>query len=304
MASHATSDSYLEQVNRAIDYIIAHLDRPLRLQDVAEVTSISPFHFHRVFQALVGETPAEFSRRLRLEKALKLMAYARRGSLTGIALSCGFSSSSDFSRSFKRHFGTAPRSFDIEAWLQQHGEALTAVVQEATHHVRALPPRENLSAFQVTLREMPARQVAYIRVSRPYQGSRVIEATRRLMAWARRHGLAQGQWLGYQWDHPGITDLKDCRYYVAVEAAEFTPQGEIGRFQFPPMLVAQVEIRGNIDRELQALHWLYGTWLPRSRYVPDDHPGFESWIGLPFAHGTDYFEIHIQLPVRRVKGEG
>jgi AraC family transcriptional regulator len=98
--------------------------------------------------------------------------------------------------------------------------------------------------------------------------------------------------------------LEDCQYYVAVEvpAARLTPKawgGEIGRFRFPPMVVAQVEVRGGIDLELRALQWLYGTWLPRSGYVPDDQPCFEAWIGRPFAHGMEHFEIHAQLPVRR-----
>jgi AraC family transcriptional regulator len=65
------------------------------------------------------------------------------------------------------------------------------------------------------------------------------------------------------------------------------------------MRVAQVEVRGGIDLEIRALQFLYGTWLPRSGYVPDDHPGFEAWIGRPFAHGMEYFELFAQLPVRR-----
>jgi len=80
-------------------------------------------------------------------------------------------------------------------------------------------------------------------------------------------------------------------YHVAVEAERFVPRGEIGRFRFPPMTVAQVELR--------ALQWLYGTWLPRSGYVPGDQPGFEAWIGRPFAHGTEYFELYAQLPIER-----
>jgi AraC family transcriptional regulator len=65
------------------------------------------------------------------------------------------------------------------------------------------------------------------------------------------------------------------------------------------MIVAQVEVRGGIDLELRALQWLYGTWLPRSGYVPDDQPGFEAWIGRPFAHGTEHFELYAQLPITR-----
>ena len=162
-----------------------------------------------------------------------------------------------------------------------------------------LPPRHNPDKFSVRIRDMSARSVAYIRVSRPYQGDAVVRAAQRLVAWAERQGLANGQWLGYQWDNPEITSLEDCRYHVAVEAERFTPKGEVGRFRFPPMVVAEVEIRGGLDLELRALQWLYGSWLPRSGYVPDDHPCFEAWIGRPFAHGTEYFELHIQLPIRR-----
>jgi AraC family transcriptional regulator len=296
-----TSASYVERVNRAIDHIVAHLHEPLRLRTVARAAMLSPFHFHRVFQALVGETPAEFVKRLRLEKALGLMARPRPPSLTAIALACGFSSSSDFSRSFKQRFGVAPRVFDVSAWRKDHGDVLEAKVHRAVEarHLRRLPPRQNPDKFRVAIRDLPARNVAYIRVARPYQGDAVLKAAERLVAWAERQGLADGQWLGYQWDNPEITALEDCRYYVAVEAERFTAKGDVGRFRFPPMTVADVEIRGGLDLELRALQWLYGTWLPRSGYVPDDHPAFESWIGRPFAHGTEYFELHVQLPVKR-----
>ena len=39
------------------------------------------------------------------------------------------------------------------------------------------------------------------------------------------------------------------------------------------------------------------TWLPASRYVPDEQPCFEAWIGRPLAHGMEYCELHAQLPV-------
>jgi AraC family transcriptional regulator len=297
----ATTATYLERVNRAIDHIVGHLDEPLRLRDISRAAMLSPFHFHRVFQALVGATPAEFVKRLRLDKALGLMARPRAPSLTSIALACGFASSSDFSRCFKQRFGVPPRAFDIKAWRQARGDELEATVRQGARrpHLGRLPPRHNPDKFTVRIRDMPARGVAYVRVARPYQGDAVLRAAQRLVAWAECHGLADGQWLGYQWDNPEITALEECRYYVAVEAGRFTSRGEVGRFKFPPMVVAQVEIRGGLDCELRALQWLYGAWLPRSGYVPDDHPCFEAWIGRPFAHGTEYFEIHVQLPIRR-----
>lgn len=292
---------YVERINLAIDYATTHLTEPLRLERMARAAGLSPFHFHRIFQALVGETPADFVKRLRLERALTMMAHGKESSLTDIALSCGFASSSDFSRSFKQRYGASPRAFDLKAWLASHASELEerTLGTAANQRLKRLPAHDNPDGFRVRIRDLPARTVAYIRVDDPYKDGAVVNAVERLVAWAERRGVADAQWLGYQWDNPEITPLEQCRYYVAVEADGFAPRGEIGRFRFPAMTVAEVEIRGTIDLELRALQWLYREWLPRSRYVPDDQPGFEAWIGRPFAHGFEHFEIHAQLPVRR-----
>jgi AraC family transcriptional regulator len=230
-----------------------------------------------------------------------MMAHARPESLTSIAFACGFASSSDFSRSSKQRFGLPPSSFDIDGWRKAHADALaTSIPGEAERpRLRSLPPQHNPDKFRARIRDLPARTVAYIRVARPYEGDAVIKSIERLMAWAERHGCADSQWLGYQWDNPEITSLKDCRYYVAVVSDDFAPKGEIGRYEFPSMVVAKVEIRGDINLELRALQWFFGSWLPRSSYVPGDQPCFEAWIGRPFAHGFETFAVRAQLPIRR-----
>lgn len=300
-ARAGTPATYIERVNLAIDYIVAHIPEPLRLADVSRAAMLSPHHFHRVFHMVVGETIADFTKRLRLERAVFMMAHARKPSITQIAFECGFSSSSDFSRSFKQRFGTPPSSFDISAWRQAHGAELESIVHgsAARFHIATIPGRDNPDGFKVKIRELPPRTVAYIRVRNPYRGNAVSNAIERLTSWAEHAGFADNQWLGYQWDNPEITSLDDCQYHVAVEADRFSPAGEIGRFKFPRMTVAQIEIRGGIDLELRALQWAFGSWLPRSGYVPDDHPCFEAWIGRPFAHGAEHFELHAQLPVKR-----
>ncbi len=89
-----------------------------------------------------------------------------------------------------------------------------------------------------------------------------------------------------------------CRYDVALVVDDVEPAGEIGRFDFPPMRVAEVVLSGDLALEARAIDWLYKTWLPRSGCVPDDQPTFEAWIGRPFAHGSGHFELACQLPVR------
>jgi AraC family transcriptional regulator len=291
---------YIERVNRAIDYIVSNLALPLRLDEVSNAAGFSPFHFHRVFKAFLGETMTQFVKRQRLERALFLMSHAPRQSLTDVALDCGFSSSSDFSRSFKQRYGLPPSLFDIESFRNSRREELERVLasQYGSQRLMSLPAGHNPDGFEVTLRHLPARRVAYLRVLEPFREGAAQAACERLLAWAIERGLADGQWLGYMWDEPEIVALADCRYDVALVVEDIDPAGEIGRFDFPPMCVAEVVVSGDIALEARAIDWLYKTWLPRSGYVPDNQPAFEAWIGRPFAHGSEHFEIICQLPIK------
>lgn len=293
--------AYVERINLAIDFIVTNQHRPIRLNDVARAAMFSPHHFHRVFQAVVGQTIAEFVRRIRLDRALLMMAHDRRATLAHIAAACGFASQSDFSRSFKQRFGASPRAFDLGAWKAAHTSRMDAALPEQARamHLRSLPKGSNPDRFTVRIRDLPARTVAYIRVIDPFRPNVAEDAMRRLVAWAESEGKAGGQWLGYMWERPDLVSLEHCVYYAAVVTDHLTPKGEVGRFRFPAMTVAEIEVRGGLDLELRALRWLFGTWLPRSGYVPADQPCFESWIGRPFAHGSSHFELHVQLPVRR-----
>ncbi len=291
----------IARVNQAIDYVIGNLSDNLRLENVARAADLSQFHFHRVFQAIVGTTLTDFVKRRRLEKALQLMAFTDERSLTKIALKVGFASSSDFSRCFKQHYSVPPSAFDIAAWrAANRAELITQLpTQTSSFHIAGPHEERNSDEFKVVIRDLPARSVAYIRVSNPYREDAVWKASQQIVAWAEGRSLADGKWLGYQWENPEITPLKDCHYYVAVEAEGIEAHGEIGRYDFPPMTVAQVEVRGDIELELRALQWLYGGWLASSGYVPDDLPCFEAWQGRPYGLGQTYFELDVQLPVRR-----
>jgi AraC family transcriptional regulator len=268
---------------------------------VARAAQLSPCHFHRVFRALTGETLNQFVKRLRLEKALGLLAHHGRQTLTEVALASGFSSSSDFSRCFKQRFGVPPSAFNLAQHRASQREQLEATVAgpQQGHGLLRLPPGENPDRFEVTLRTLPARTVAYLRVADSFRERAVPEAARRLVAWAEQRGVGHRQWLGYMWDDPDVVALADCRYDVAVEVDDVQPGGEIGRFDFPAMQVAQVQVRGGIDLEMRALDWLFGTWLPGSGHVPADLPCFEAWTGRPFAHGPQHFELDLWLPVER-----
>lgn len=288
---------YVDRVNCAIDYVTRNLSAPLRLEDVAEVAHFSPYHFHRIFRALVGETLHAFATRVRLEAAVSLISHGERRTLTDVALACGFGSSSTFSRSFRKHFGVSPRAFDVDGFRRARRDEMIRALPGGERLTR-LPAGSNPDGFTVRPRDLPARRVAYVRVFRPYEGDRVRQAAARLVAWARERGLAGGQWLGYQWDDPEIVPLKLCRYDLGVEVPEDARLGGgVSEARFPAMQVAEIEIAGPVELELRALDWLYTTWLPCSGFVPDHQPGFEAFVGEPFADGDTHFQLRVQLAV-------
>jgi AraC family transcriptional regulator len=68
-------NSYEARLLRVLAYIYDHLDGDLSLDRLSDVACMSRFHWHRVFRAMTGETPAEAARRLRLIKAANALVH-------------------------------------------------------------------------------------------------------------------------------------------------------------------------------------------------------------------------------------
>ena len=292
---------YVVRVNRAIDHVVRDPAGDVSLGAVARAAAFSPYHFHRIFSAATGETLNQFVKRIRLERAVRLMLHEDAATLTEIALRVGFSSSSDFSRCFRQRYGVPPSAFDpASARAASRRELQEKMPVGERHRLARLPLGENPDGFEVRLTALPARVLLYVRVQRPFEAGRVVAAADELVAWAEERSLADGAWFGYMWDDPNIVALDQCRYDVAVQVAASTAShAEVNRIEFPAMTVAEVDIVGAIDLEQRAFDYLYGTWLPQSGFVPAAHPAFEAWNGRPFAHGSDHFELRVQIPVTR-----
>ena len=104
-------EEYQLRINKVTDYIHQNIDQPLSLQKMAGIACFSRFHFHRVFTILTGETPTDYIKRTRIEKAALLLKQNKELSATEIAALCGFSSLSLLSRNFRLHFSMTIREF-------------------------------------------------------------------------------------------------------------------------------------------------------------------------------------------------
>ena len=79
MTSRNSRSEYERRMHRVVAHIDEHLDQPLDLQTLAEVAHFSPFHFHRLFSAWMGETLGDYLRRRRLEIAVMRLAAQKHG---------------------------------------------------------------------------------------------------------------------------------------------------------------------------------------------------------------------------------
>lgn len=103
----------LFRLRKVASHIDSHLERPMNLDELAGIASMSRFHFERVFATYAGETPLARVRRLRLSVARQRIEGGEVSSMLDLALDCGYSSAEAFSRAFRNCHGVAPSELGI-----------------------------------------------------------------------------------------------------------------------------------------------------------------------------------------------
>jgi AraC family transcriptional regulator len=93
-----------------LDFIEAHLDTDICLEDLAKIAGISKYYFCRLFKQAMQIPPHQYVVRRRIERAKELLKYSNLTTVE-IALACGFAHQSHLSRHFKRIVGISPQKF-------------------------------------------------------------------------------------------------------------------------------------------------------------------------------------------------
>ncbi|MEM1178353.1 MAG: AraC family transcriptional regulator [Acidobacteriota bacterium] len=258
-------------------FIEEHLHGDLSLEKLAEVAHLSPYHFHRVFKATIGEGVAEYVRRVRLEAAA-IALRATSHPVTDLALTAGYGSHEAFTRAFQRRFGVSPSVF-----RKGHG---------FRSHAPSSPDSSGLKSGDVTMTtdaqpqvrtgQRPETTVAFLRHTGPYGEAR--PTFEKMMGWAFLKGLFQPdtQILCIGHDDPEVTAPEKCRLDCCVTVdVGFTPEDGVDVQTLPAGEYVIATHRGPYANLAETYTWLYGTWLATSGRNLADRPPFEIYLNNP-----------------------
>lgn len=291
---------YVGRINRVMDHVRDHLSGDVRLETLARVANFSPFHFHRIFKAVTGETLNAFIRRMRVQRAASQLIHNPEESITRVAVGCGYASPSSFAREFRRHFGMSASQFRAGGRdsLIRFRTQLEANGHEFTNPVDLDSTRTEM-VFRVEVREEPERHVAYIRHVGDY--SRIGKTFGKLARWAgpRRLFRADTKMLTVYHDNPDVTPIDKLRSDACITVPEGTKvKRDIGFMTLPggTYAVAYVEIEATQYGE--AWDRLFSDWLPESGYQPDDRPCYEIYLNDPQKHSKKKHIVEICEPIR------
>ncbi len=103
-------ESLPSAVEAAADRLVADLEDPPRIRDLAREMGLGPTRFHAVFKEHMGLTPADYLRRARLARAREALVRTRED-ITALAIRLGFPSSQYFATAFRRYTGLTPSEY-------------------------------------------------------------------------------------------------------------------------------------------------------------------------------------------------
>ena len=298
MRARASRVEYSRRMTRVLDFIDAHLDAALELRVLADVAHFSPFHFHRLFMAWVGETLGDYLRQRRLEAGALRLADVPSMHVLEVALAVGFGSAEAFSRAFKLRYGCTPtewRRGQGGAWALELGAIRHSWAARRAKH-RALQTVVAEGPVDVRLLELAPVQVARLRYVGPMGPGVGLFWQQQVYPWIEANGLRGRARYGIGLDDPSITPAAQCRYDACIQSSDAVPAGAVADV-LPGGRYAVLRFSGSADSVPQAWRMLFRRWLPASGMQLDHRPCIEHYPpSLPLDHGEE-FACELCMPV-------
>ncbi len=277
------SQSYEQRVLRVLQYIHENPAGDLSLDALADVAFMSRFHWHRVFQAMTGETCAQAVRRIRMYRASSWLLYSDR-TVADIATAVGYPNIQSFSRTFAETFGMPPATF------RKNGKPGLP---------RKPSAKGNFTMFTVNTETMPEKRLAAL----PHQGryetigtcwEQLAKTASQQNLWPRTAGM-----IGVHYDDPNVVDENKLRAHAGLVITDRDPvPSELEEVVLPAGPCAVLNYKGPYTAIKVAYDYLYGDWLPKSGREPADLPPYEIYLNDPAETDESELLTNIVVPLQ------
>jgi AraC family transcriptional regulator len=258
---------YQTRMQRVLAYMRQNYQNPLNLDDLAEVAALSRFHFHRVFGAMIGQTPAEALRDIRMTQAAVLLISTDLP-IAAIAEKVGFPVLGSFTRSFRQTFQTSASKMRSSGQLPP----------------MPTPPRTgDLPMHDVTIKTMPDMRVAALEHIGPYPNiGGTFGQLSGVFAAANLFGAVIGPAIGIYYDSPDSKPAAQLRAHAGliVNNSAVLPSGVQELFILGGRY-AVLRLVGPYSGLPAAWAWFYGQWLAESGEELADAAPFELNLNSP-----------------------
>jgi len=281
-----TREDYSRRIARIIDYIYDHLDEDLTTEKLAEVACFSPYHWHRIYRSVTGETAAEAIRRLRLHRAAGDLANSDLA-IRAVAARAAYGSVAAFSRAFHAKFGMPPATYRSNGLFPQAPK----------------PHQYNGAAFMydVEVKSVPALRLAAVKHRGDYLT--IGKAFEKLAVHAGPKGwFANGaRLIGVYHDDPAEVPEADLRADAGIVLApDISIAGDemASELVVPAGRAAVLRFKGPYAEMEGAYKWLFGIWLPQSGEEVADRPSYEEYLNDPREVVPSELLTDIYLPLK------
>jgi len=282
-----TNEYYLEEINKAIEFIESNISRDIGLKEISASSNLSKYHFHRVFKSIIGNTSKNYLTRLRIEKSALLLKNTDK-KIINIAFDCGYTSPETFNRAFKSHFSTTPSKFRFS--IQQEVKNKQVIYQDTS--------LENLTVSEPKIITIEDLNLAYIRHFGDY--NKVAKSFKKLMLWVNKTPTLKVNLttLGIKHDNPDLTEEFNTRFDACILIKkEIQPKGEIGFKKIKGGKFAVFRYNGPYENFYTVYDYIYNVCLFQYGWKLRDEVTFEWYIKSPPSYKPKQFVTDFYLPI-------
>jgi len=289
-----------ERIIRSFEYIEKNLKEKVSLIEIAGQSFFSPYHFHRVFYAITGETVGDYIRKRRLTEASYELINTNKN-IIEIALDYQYQSHEAFIRSFKRIYGISPGQY------RKNGKTI-ALFEKKPMTIEKLLTLKEQTSMQPKIITIDEFKVVGLRGYSSISNNRIpalwtifmprTGEIKNISQPMKCYGICEN-----------IPDYKMAEFTNDTEFAELVSVGVSDFDDIPEGMVTKVipkaeyavfTHKGSLSTLRNTYDYIYGTWIPNSEYEFASTDDFELYDERFKGVDNPESELDIYIPIIKV----